>query len=59
MVFVFDRNALSSLTKDRYEQTVRCGAQFIVLDNKKWIDYWSHASGAYYYVLAFLLRNRA
>ena len=58
LVFLCDRDAFSSLTKDRYEQTVRCGAQFIVLDNKKWIDYWSHAAGAYYYVLAFLLRNR-
>ena len=48
-----------NLPKERYEATVKCGVQICVVPTKNWVGgYWGQATVAYYYVLAFLLRNR-
>ena len=59
IVIICDQKAISDLPKKRYEAAVKCGVQFIVVPLKEWNgDYFAYASVGYYYVLAFLLRNR-
>ena len=59
IVFVCDDIAIENLPKERYDDAVKCGVQFSVVPSKSWNgDYFSLAAAAYYYVLAFLLRNR-
>ena len=59
VVIICDEEAMSKLPKERYEAAVKCGVQFCVVPIKNWHGgYWGQATVAYYYVLAFLLRNR-
>ena len=59
VVIVCDEVAINDLPKERYESAVKCGVQFCVVPTKTWEGgYWGQASVAYYYILAFLLRNR-
>ena len=59
IVIVCDKNAINGLPKERYKAAVACGVQFCVVPKRNWnTGYWGQASIAYYYVLAFLLRNR-
>ena len=59
IVIICDEVAINNLPKERYESTVKCGVQFCVVPTKTWEGgYWGQASAAYYYILAYLLRNR-
>ena len=59
IVIVCDEEAMNKLPKERYESAVSCGVQFCVVPSKRWGGgYWGKATVAYYYVLAYILRNR-
>ena len=59
IVIVCDEEAMNKLPKERYESAVSCGVQFCVVPSKRWGGgYWGKATIAYYYVLAYILRNR-
>ena len=64
VVILCDENAFDNLPQNRFEEAQNCGVQFIVVPNKPCPKgsvsgvYISCMLIGYYYILAFLLRNR-